>query len=278
MKKIICVILCVYCLILYPALYVSLIAQDSDTSDSSVSSVLKGYVSKIPSGTKLRIILETPIDEVTSMIDDEVTARTAEDIVIGESVVVSAGSTVVGSISEINFAKRLNRAGNVRIDFKSLTMPDGRQLPIVASVLSRSGLIKGKYTKKTALISGAKIIAPAAVGFGVGLAAEGSALGATIGAALGTLAGITLYAFQKGNMVDIKAGDEMDIELVEEAIVPSVVDEGSNLMIDEEAGINEMDFTESAPEMSKLEPELIEPLKVEPKEEAGDAVDMSLLE
>ena len=183
--------------------------------------LLKGHVSKVPGGTKLKIILETPIDEVTSMIDDEITARTAENIEVDGKIIIPAGSTVVGKISEISLAKRLHKAGNLRIEFKNLTMPDGRQVPILASVLTHSGLIKGKYTKKTALIAGATLLGPAAAGFGAGLAAEGSLVGAGIGAVVGTLAGVGLFAFQRGNMVDLKSGDELSIELTEEALVPS---------------------------------------------------------
>ncbi len=181
---------------------------------------MKGYVSKIPSGTKINIIVETPIDEETSKVDDEITAKTSEDVVIDGNIVVPAGSTVVGTISDINLAKRLHKSGSVRIEFKNLTLSDNRQIPIVASILTRSGLIKGKYTKKTALISGATVIGPAAAGFGAGLAAEGSPVGGVIGAALGLAAGIALFAFQRGNMVDIKAGEELEIELVEEALLP----------------------------------------------------------
>ena len=190
-------------------------------SDISQAPLLKGHVSKVPGGTKLKIILETPIDEITSMIDDEITARTAENIEVDGKVIIPAGSTVVGKISEISLAKRMHKAGNLRIEFKNLTMPDGRQVPILASVLTHSGLIKGKYTKKTALIAGATLLGPAAAGFGAGLAAEGSLVGAGIGAVVGTLAGVGLFAFQRGNMVDLKSGDELSIELTEEALVPS---------------------------------------------------------
>ena len=62
------------------------------TSDKRTK--LKGYVSKIPSGTKLSIIFELPVDEITSMIDDEVTARISKDIFIDGQTVVPAGSTV----------------------------------------------------------------------------------------------------------------------------------------------------------------------------------------
>lgn len=217
--------------------------------DSQEPTLLKGYVSKIPVGTKISIILETPADELTSMIGDEVVARTSEDIVVDGKVVIPAGSTVIGNISEINYAKRLHRSGNVRIEFKNLALSDGRQAPIVASVLSRSGLIKGKYTKKRALIAGATVIGPSLAGFGAGLAAEGSAVGATVGAVIGALGGIGLFLFQKGNMVDIHAGDEMEIELTEETILP-IVDESDITKSDTE-GSDEMKPTSTEPDTSK---------------------------
>ena len=278
LKKTVCLLLCFNLLFLTPFFSLNcLAAEESETNNAldfgkdenkqeqeimnlQKPAVLKGYVSKIPSGTKLKIILETPIDELNSMLDDEVIARIAEDVVIDGKVAVPAGSTVVGIISEINAAKRLHKAGNVRIGFKSLTMPDGRQAPIVASVLSRSGLVKGKYTKKTALISGATILGPAAAGFGAGLAAEGSAVGATVGAVAGVVAGLALFAFQRGNMIDIMAGDEMDIELVEEVKVPQVDSEmtetpepelfpdAMDIIMNEKLKpeVNEIDFSDSS--------------------------------
>ncbi len=196
-------------------------SEEEKKDNTSKIPLLKGSVSKVPGGTKLKIILETPVDEITSMIDDEITARTSENIEIDGKVIIPAGSTVIGKISEINLAKRLHKAGSVRIEFKNLTMPDGRQVPIIASVLTHSGLIKGKYTKKSALISSATILGPAAAGFGAGFAAQGDLVGAGVGALIGTLAGVGLFTFQKGNMVDLKSGDELSIELTEEALIPT---------------------------------------------------------
>lgn len=207
--------------------------------------ILKGHVSKVPGGTKLRIFVETPLDEITNKAGDEFTARVAEDIIIDSKVVVPLGSTVVGTISEINPAKRLHKAGSVRIEFKGLTTPDGRQLPIVASVLSRSGLLKGRFTPKKALLAGATLAVPAAVGVGAGLVADGSPLGVGIGAALGALAGIALYSFQRGNMVDIKAGDELNIELTEDALVPTEVVKNEDSKNDNEGSKIEQMYIDS---------------------------------
>ena len=247
---------------------------------------LKGYVSKIPSGTKLSIIFESPVDEITSMIDDEVTARISKDIVIDGQAVVPAGSTVVGIISEVNSARRMHKSGNVRIEFKSLTIPDGRQIPIVASVLTRSGLIKGKLTKKAALISTATVVGPAAAGFGAGLAAEGSPVGGLIGAAAGIALGFALFAFQRGNKVDIKAGDEINIELIEEALLPSPEaggDQGeaekpeTNDSVDVKNNrMKETDFTESEPYPEDADKNLLNGLDTKFDGEPGTKKDESI--
>ena len=169
---------------------------------------------------------------MANKVDDEVSFRIAEDLLVDETIVVPSGSTLVGKLTEVNPAKRLHKSGSVRIDFKNLALPDGTQIPVVASVLTHSGLLKGKFTKKNILLSSASIIAPTAAGVGAGLVADSSALGVGIGAAAGAVAGLALYSFQKGNMVDIKAGDEMEIELTEEALVPALANESENVIED----------------------------------------------
>ena len=56
--------------------------EDKGESELEKTPLLKGHISKVPGGTKLKIILETPIDEITSKVDDEISARTAENIEI----------------------------------------------------------------------------------------------------------------------------------------------------------------------------------------------------
>lgn len=214
------------------------IIEEENVSSIDENEVLKGYVSKIPSGTKIKVIVETPLDEGTINVDDEFIARTSEDIIVDGEVVIPVGSSVNGVVSEVNLARRLHRSGSIRIEFKNIKKPDGIEAPIVASVLTHSGLLKGKLTPKNALISTATVAAPALAGGGAGIAAEGSGLGLVVGAALGLLGGLALFAYQRGNMVNIKAGDELKIELTEEALVPIA----SNIQKEPSIGMRE-DFT-----------------------------------
>lgn len=226
----------------------------SEELDGDVASeekkLLKGYVSKVPEGTKLNILVETPIDEKLSMTGDKFLAKTVEDIIIDKNVVVPEGSIVTGIISEITPAKRLHKSGKVKIEFNNIATGDGREIPIVASVLSRGGIIKGRYDTKRKLIAIGTLAGPVVAGFGAGLAAEGSPLGGIVGAGLGTVSGIGLFLYQRGNMIDIKTGDELKIKLTEDVFVPEKIADDEKKKIEpgepelSEENVIEKDFDE----------------------------------
>jgi hypothetical protein len=55
-----------------------------------------------------------------------ITARTSEDLYIDDNKVIPEGTIFHGVVSEIEAARRVNRAGWLKIEFNSLTTPDGR--------------------------------------------------------------------------------------------------------------------------------------------------------
>jgi hypothetical protein len=183
--------------------------------------LLRGHVSKIPTGTKLKIIIETPINEETSAVNDEIRGKVLKSVYIDKELAIPEGSEVVGNISEISPARKFHRPGKAKVEFKSIKMPDGLQLPISASVLTHKGTIKGNYTKKTGLISAGSILGPIAAGAGAGLLIDSSPIGIGIGAGLGAVAGLGLFLYEKGNKVNIKAGEKLNIELTEDALMPN---------------------------------------------------------
>lgn len=204
--------------------------------------ILKGHVSKIPTGTKFKIIVETPISEESSVINDEIQAKVLKDIYVKNQFAVPAGSIVTGVISDIVPSKKLHKAGRAKIEFKDIKTPDGLHIPISAITLHK-GVVKGKYTKKTGLISAGSILGPIAAGAGAGVLVDSSPIGIGLGAAAGAVVGLGLFLFEKGNKLSIKAGDKLSVELIEDAIIPE--DDGrhehekeSIKAIDEEKKLN----------------------------------------
>lgn len=192
------------------------------------SKVLQGYIRVVPSGTKLPIIMDTTVDSDTSQEGDEFSARSAEDLAIDGAVVVPAGSIIKGRIAQINPPRNLNRSGSVALKFDTVTTPDNRQIPIVANLVARGGVVHARRGLKDIAIDAGAVALPVAAGLGIGLIAGnagkkssvGAGGGALIGAGVGAAVGLAILLSKKGKKVDVRAGDELKIELAEDLRMP----------------------------------------------------------
>lgn len=208
-------------------------ADSAKSSDSGSQKVLQGYIRVVPSGTKIPIIMDTAIDTDTSQEGDEFAARSSEDLLIDGSTVVPAGSVIKGRIAALNNPKTLNRSGSVALKFDTVTTPDNRQIPLVANLVARGGVVHARRGLKDIAIDTGTFALPTALGLGIGVLA-GSAknnsssssskmnagTGALIGAGIGAAVGIAILAIKKGKKVDVRPGDELKIELAEDLRMP----------------------------------------------------------
>ncbi len=204
----------------------------STTSDTAANStkLLKGYARVVPVGTKIPIIMDTAIDSDTSQEGDEFTARTSEDLSIDGSTLIPAGSVIKGRIAQLNAPKHMSRSGSVALKFDTVTTPDDRQIPLVATLVARGGVVHARRGLKDIAFDTGTVALPMAVGLGIGALAAGSsnssssssssgmgrAGGALIGAGVGAAVGIAILLAKKGKRVDVRPGDELKIELAEE--------------------------------------------------------------
>lgn len=201
---------------------------DTQKPQQIASKVLQGYIRVVPSGTKLPIIMDTTVDSDTSQEGDEFSARSAEDLAIDGAVVVPAGSIIKGRIAQINPPRHLNRSGSVALKFDTVTTPDNRQIPIVANLVARGGVVHARRGLKDIAIDCGVVTLPVAAGLGIGLIAGnsgsnnsvGAGGGALIGAGIGAAVGLAILLSKKGKKVDVRAGDELKIELAEDLRMP----------------------------------------------------------
>ncbi len=206
-------------------------ANDSINSNSegeNKTKVLQGYVRIVPSGTKMAIIMDTAVDSDTSQEGDEFSARTAEDLTIDGTTVVPAGSIIKGRIATLNAPKHLNRSGSVALKFDSVTTPDNRQIPLVANLVARGGVVHARRGIRDIAIDTATFTLPTAVALGIGAVAGHSSSsvgiggGALIGAGVGAVIGLAILMAKKGKRVDVRPGDELKIELAEDLHMPTM--------------------------------------------------------
>ncbi|MCC7531400.1 MAG: hypothetical protein IT342_23055 [Candidatus Melainabacteria bacterium] len=192
--------------------------------------VLQGFVRVVPQGTKIPIIMDTAVDSDTSQEGDEFAARTAEDLNIDGQITVPAGSIIKGRIARITLPRALNRSGHVALKFDTVTTPDNKQIPIVANLVARGGVVHAKRGLKDVAIDVGAVTLPVGVGLGIGLIAGnassassiGAGGGAMIGAGVGAAIGLAVLLSKKGKRVDVRPGDELKIELAEELAMPTM--------------------------------------------------------
>lgn len=200
--------------------------EEAGKKEQIASKVLQGYIRVVPSGTKIPIIMDTAVDSDTSQEGDEFSARTAEDLVIDGQMAVPAGSIIKGRIAQLNAPKALNRSGSVALKFDTVTTPDNRQIPIVANLVARGGVVHARRGLKDVAMDCGVVSLPTAAGLGIGLLAGnssgslGAGGGALIGAGIGVAVGAAILLSKKGKKVDVRPGDELKIELAEDLRMP----------------------------------------------------------
>lgn len=201
-------------------------AEPTASATPTGNKVLQGYIRVVPSGTKIPIIMDTAVDSDTSQEGDEFSARTSEDLNIDGSTVVPAGSVIKGRIAALNAPRALMRGGSVALKFDTVTTPDNRQIPLVANIVARGGVVHARRGMKDIAIDTGTVALPAVLGVGIGALAGNSATsvgtggGALIGAGVGIAIGAIILCAKKGKKVDVRPGDELKIELAEDLRMP----------------------------------------------------------
>lgn len=202
---------------------------EAAAASSGEGKVLQGYIRVVPSGTKVPIIMDSAIDSDTSQEGDEFAARTSEDLTIDGNTCVPAGSVIKGRIARLNAPRHLSRSGSVALKFDTITTPDNRQIPLVATLVARGGVVHARRGLKDIAMDMGTFALPTALGLGIGVIAGGAsnsssgvgaAGGALIGAGIGAAIGVIVLCAKKGKRVDVRPGDEMKIELAEDLRMP----------------------------------------------------------
>lgn len=135
----------------------------------------------VPSGTKITIRLTTPVSSQTSRVGDAVVGVIDEDVIVGETTVIRAGSTVRGTVTTAHPLPKIGGRASLAFSFDRLETPDDKSYPIEA-MFARTG--PSETAKDTTTI-----IAGAIIGAVAGHQVDddqGRAVGGLAGAGIGT--------------------------------------------------------------------------------------------
>lgn len=161
----------------------------------------------VPEGATLPLVLETAISSATSRSGDRVVARLAEDVMVGEKVVVPAGTEVRGQVTAAVPSGRVKGHARLAFDFDTLVLK-GKEHSIGARPVD---VTAANSHKRDAVITGIGVGAGAIVG-GIVDGKKGAGIGALLGGATGT--GVVLT--NKGKEVELGTGTRVTVRLTRE--------------------------------------------------------------
>jgi len=141
----------------------------------------------VPADAVLGLQIERTVSSELARVEDRVDARVTRDVRVTDRVAIPAGSTVRGSVSEVDRGGRMKGKARLAIKFHTIVLADGTQVPLKTDAVVREGQSPGG--ESAAKVGGAAIggaILGAILGGG-----KGAAIGGAVGAGAGTAAAMT---------------------------------------------------------------------------------------
>lgn len=141
----------------------------------------------VPSDAVLGLQIERTVSSELARVEDRVEARVTRDVRVTDRVAIPAGSTVRGSVTDVDRGGRVKGRSRLAIRFHTIVLADGTELALKTDPVVREGQSPGG--ESAAKVGGAAIggaILGAILGGG-----KGAAIGGAVGAAGGTAAAMS---------------------------------------------------------------------------------------
>jgi hypothetical protein len=159
----------------------------------------------IPSGTRLRLALESPVSSETARSGDAISAEVTSPVRIEGVEAIPAGARLVGRVAEAAPAEASEGRGRMTLAFESVELPGGGG----SALQTRPLALRAPSTKKkdAGIIGGL-----AGMGAVVGGLIGGKS-GAVAGTVVGGAAGVAVVTTDKGREVTLAARAPLSVEL-----------------------------------------------------------------
>lgn len=183
---------------------------------------LRGHVSTAPPGTSLSVVNTTYLSSDRTYVGDPITVTLGYDLAMGGNTLLPSGTQIQGQVVSAIPAGRAGRNGQLQLRFNRAMLPDGRQIPLSARLITQdgTGIIRGGTGAQRMGNVAKNTLGSAAVG-----AATGTALGAIVGGGnkwnegmlwgsiLGAGTGLVRSGVQQGEEAEIHPGTQLQLML-----------------------------------------------------------------
>ena len=164
----------------------------------------------IPAGTAITVRNAAAVTSATAQVEDTVSARIAGDVTVDGRTVIPAGSRMLGSVTAVERAGRMNGSDRITVRFHTLVY-NAVETALETAPVTRTG--PGQTSQNATRIGGG-----AAVGTILG-AVLGGRKGAAIGGAIGTAGGSAAAAAQHAAPAVLEAGETLTLRTASSATV-----------------------------------------------------------
>ena len=168
---------------------------------------------RLPAGTRIMVKLETDLSSKVSSVNDTFKAYVARDVKNREAVVLPTGTEIEGRVTGVSRAKIGGKNGKLDIVFEWLRLSKEAKREIDGVLITKI------RTDSSATLNAVSLIGGTATGALIGAAAM-SGKGALIGAGIGAGTGTGVLLLRKGKEMRIRKGEEFEIELKNEVVLP----------------------------------------------------------
>ena len=193
--------------------------QKDDTIQQELNKELfTGEIEKLDGNDVINLTVSQVLSAGYTIEGDEFFAEVTSDVETDKGVIIPTGTIVHGIVKVVEDPKNMGRDGYINVDFDYMVTPDGREIPIQASLSTKENVAKGTvkalgrhagYTLLGGVAGG--FVALNTLGLGAAIASNGYTLAG--GAAVGGVVGLTAAIIKKGNGFMIKPGDEFKIKV-----------------------------------------------------------------
>jgi len=173
----------------------------------------------VPVGTKLPLVLHNGISTRNARPGDPVYLETLFPILVGDRIVIPAGSYVSGEVTDAKRPGRVKGRGELMLRLTRIILPNGYAVSLLAtpsnasagdaSTVDKEGKITGDSNKAKDV---GTVATTTGAGAGIG-AISGGAKGAGIGAGIGAVAGLAAVMFTRGPELELPRGTTLDVVL-----------------------------------------------------------------
>jgi type IV secretion system protein VirB10 len=190
--------------------------QGPKSIDVDPGKVLPAVV--VPAGTVIPVTLTSSVSTKTSHDGDGVYGRTSFPITVDNKIVIPEGSHVSGRISEVRRPGRVKGKAELTLNFQTLILPSGVNIPIYTSLRgagdagARKGEagVQGDSSKTDDAVTIGKT---GAVGAGLGGLATHSVGGVAAGGAAGAAVGTAAVLLTRGKDLVLRPGTTIEVVL-----------------------------------------------------------------